>query len=198
MKTLHARSPARHRRGAFTLIEIALSLGIVGFALVGIVGAIPLAMNNSRLSIAQSRAASVAATIFTNFRAQPFGAVPYTDSATPTINLDIQTATYDPTTGLDSASVTYYAAFDEVPSSAPSSDARRLHFSTSAPTSGVLYKIILHFNNNPTGTLAPYPTTPSAPTVLHAQANAIEATITESDHPNDKFRFSSVIANRSE
>ncbi len=44
MKLLNTRSVA-HRRQAFTMIEIAISLAIIGFALAAIVGVLPLGMN---------------------------------------------------------------------------------------------------------------------------------------------------------
>ena len=181
----------RHAPRAFTLVEIAIALGIVGFVVTGLIGAIPLASNLGQQSIAQSRAASIAGTIFANFRAASFRATPYLDPApnagattggTP-LNLD-QKSIAD--------SITYFAYFDEVTTTAPTSDERRLHFVAAAPSGVTAYQITLHFNNDPPGTLKPDATTP------HAEANAIEASISAVAHPKDVYRFSSVIANRSE
>lgn len=197
MKTRRPRFPRGRRRAAFSLVEVALALGIVGFALVGIVGAIPMALNNGRLSIAQTRAANVAGTIFTNFRTQPFSAVQYLDAsaAAATLDLDVMVTTnatakndpvHDP--------LTFYAAFDEVPSAANANDAQ-LHFSAT-PTGAPCYTVVLRFDNHPAGMLAPYQPAPNA--ALHAQGSGIEASIFETDRPGDVFRFDSVIANRSQ
>ena len=43
-----ASARARRREPAFTMIEIALSLAIIGFALVAIIGALPKGMNVQR------------------------------------------------------------------------------------------------------------------------------------------------------
>ncbi len=195
-----SHDPTRRRRTtrAFTLVEVALALGIAGFVLVGLIGAIPLASSVGQQSIAQSRAASIAGTIFTNFRASTFSTTPYLDAAPgaaattagPLLNLN-KVSTGD--------STTYYAYFDEVTTTAPASttDERRLHFVTTAPGGFPAYQITLRFNNHPAGTLAPYQTTAS-PTDQHAQANAIEVSIYALAHPRDVYRFSSVIANRAE
>lgn len=174
---------------AFSLIETALALGLVGFALVGIIGTLPLAMNNGRQSIAQTRAASVAGTVFTNFRTQPFGAVQLLDDSSATIDLNTQTA------GADNA-VTFFAAFDETPSTAPADDSRRLHFLRTAPVGMPSYRIALRFDNHPAGTFAPYQNAPSA--AWHAQANGVEASISPQNRPGEVYRFASVVANRSE
>ena len=179
-------------------MEVALALGIVGFALVGLIGAIPLAANVGQQSITQSRAASIASTIFTNFRNSPFGNAPYLDAApgadpstAATVSLDIKT------TG---DSLTYFAYFDEVTTSAPSptTDTRRLHFVSTAPTGVPVYQITLRFNNHPAGTLAPYSTGSAGASTTHAQANSIEVSVAALAHPGDVYRFSSVVANRSE
>lgn len=193
------------RQRAFSLVEVALALGVVGFALVGIVGALPVAMNNGRLSIAQTRAASIAGTIFAKFRAQPFSTVQYLDdSSAGTINLNSRTP--DPTVVGDTSDLLkFYASFDEMVTT-PSADARRLHFSTIKPANGPSYRIMMRFNNSPAGMLAPYQTTAGG--VKHAQGNAIEISIFDANIPediilkgqrsSDVFRFDSVVANRSE
>ena len=180
--------PCFHR-AAFSLIETALALGLVGFALVGLIGAIPLAMNNGRQSIAQTRAASVAGTVFANLRTQPFDAVQLLDATGKAIDLNTRT------TG-DNDQTTFLAVFDEVPSAAPTDDARRLHFVGVAPAGALAYRVVLRFDNHPAGTLAPYQTAPDAP--WHAQANGIEASISPQERPDEVFRFASVVANRSE
>ena len=153
---------ARLARHGFSLVEVALALGIVGFALVGLIGAIPLAASVGQQSIAQGRAASIASTIFTNFRTSSFSLAPYLDpapgasaTAATAVNLDTRT-TPD--------SLSYFAYFDEVTTTAPSptTDARRLHFVAAVPAGVPVYQITLRFNNNPAGTLAPYATSTGA------------------------------------
>lgn len=48
MKVLNKTFPARRATSAFTMVEIALSLAIIGFALVAIVGALPAGLNVQR------------------------------------------------------------------------------------------------------------------------------------------------------
>ena len=95
--------------------------------------------------------------------------------------------------------MTYYAYFDET-TSAPTNggDQRRLHLLSQQPAGSAslsLYQVTLRFNNNPPGTLLPYA---AAAGTTHAQANAIELSIFSLARPKDVFRFSSVVANRSE
>ena len=224
MKAPAVRSRFGCQSAAFTLIEVALALGIIAFALVAIVGSVPLAMNTGRLSIAQNRAATVAATLFANLRSWPFNAVRCldpdykTNTSSLTINLNLMvttksdTSTGYPTGTPDSnAPVKFFAAFSETTATASTdprfNDPRRLFFFGTLPTSqprflllhppttGPYYTIVLRFNNNPAGTLTPYKLTPTSATV-YAEANGIEASIFESDRPNDIFRFTTVISNR--
>ena len=213
MKTLRPRVWSGRGAAAFSLVEIALALGIVGFALVGIVGALPVAMNNERLSVAQTRAASLANTLFANFRAQPFDIVQYVDGgvndAAPTVVGASGTLNLNTKTSNIGDNVTIYAYFDETAASALAGDERRLHFQSTIPTTGGLYyTIVLRFDNNPTPSpsaanpspaplfLPPYVAAPGG--AMHAQANAVEASITEAGRPRDVFHFNTVIANRSE
>ena len=188
--------PSRRRRRAthaFTLVEVALALGIAGFALAGLIGAIPLASDVGRQSITQNRAASIASTIFANFRAKPFSTVPYLDAASGASDSSASSVNLNSVSTGDSK--TYYAYFDEVTTTVTAGEARRLHFVAAAPAGTTAFQITLHFNNNPAGTLAPYAT---ASTTTHAQANAVEASIFAVARPKEVYRFSSVVANRSE
>lgn len=184
-----AYASTRHPRFAdrgFTLVEVALALGIAGFVLAGLIGAIPLASDVGRQSITQNRAASIASTVFASFRAQKFSAASLLDDGSDTINLN-----------KSDTPAAYRAYFDETVS-ATATDPRRLHFvpaSATLPASAAndpLFSVTLRLNNNPPGTLAPDTTTP------HAQANAVEVSIVAVTRPKDVYRFSSVIANRSE
>ena len=64
MKTLIS-SKAR----AFALIEVSLALGITGFALVAILGLLPVGLDSNRNSAAQTAAANIATQIEGDLRA---------------------------------------------------------------------------------------------------------------------------------
>lgn len=55
-------------QGAFSLIEIVLALGIISFALVGIMGLFPVAMKSAQESQRETRAAQIAQQIFTDLK----------------------------------------------------------------------------------------------------------------------------------
>lgn len=193
-------SSRRHRsaRGAFSLVEVALALGIAGFVLVGLIGAIPVASSVGRQSIDQTRAASIAATVFTSLRAGKFGAASLDEGAN-TIDLN------------GNAPAEYQAYFDETVSSTPTDSQHpdtRLHFApvTGTPPTTVannpVYLISLSLNNYPgkdltppNPTLAPYEMSPG---VTHAKVNAVEVSVRVAARPKDVYRFSSVVANRTD
>ena len=56
---------------AFSLIEIVLALGIISFALVGIMGLFPVAMKSALESQRETRAAQIAQQIFSDLRTLP-------------------------------------------------------------------------------------------------------------------------------
>ncbi len=56
-------------RTAFSLIEIVLALGIISFALVGIMGLLPVAMKSAQESQRETRAAQIAQQIFSDLHA---------------------------------------------------------------------------------------------------------------------------------
>jgi Tfp pilus assembly protein PilV len=55
----------------FSLIEVALALGVAAFALVAIIGLIPIGMNSNQASIEQTAAAGLAASLVADLRATP-------------------------------------------------------------------------------------------------------------------------------
>jgi uncharacterized protein (TIGR02598 family) len=68
MKMLECRkSPVR----GFSLIEIVLALGIVSFAIVGIMGLFPVAMKSAQESQRETRAAQIARGIFDDLQSLP-------------------------------------------------------------------------------------------------------------------------------
>lgn len=95
----------RNRLTAFSLIEIALALGIITFALVGIVGLFPVAVGAATDSQQETQAALIARSIFNQLQATPDTSTrkvttgdSYDDSASAEINLE---ATADTTIGYD-------------------------------------------------------------------------------------------------
>ncbi|MEI6071597.1 MAG: hypothetical protein WCS31_07380 [Verrucomicrobiae bacterium] len=56
---------------AFSLVEIVLALGVISFALVGIIGLFPAAMKSAQESQRETRATLIARQIFSDLRIQP-------------------------------------------------------------------------------------------------------------------------------
>ena len=185
-------------------MEITLALGIVAFALVGIVGVLPLAMTSSRQSADKTRASVIANMLFASFRSQPFQKVGYTDEQ---FN-DDGTLKSNPTpAALDlnavNTDVSFYATFLDASSPADGSTdtfgtQRRLRFS-STNTGGAGYLVTMHFNNQPDGTssINPQPSksvngTPITP----AQANQISLTISAVSRTQDQYHIISTVSNR--
>ncbi len=202
------RSSGRLRRAvaAFSLVEVTLALGIVTFALVGVIGVLPVAMNSSRQSFDKNRAAAIAETLFTSFRSQPFQDVGYLDEQ---FDANGQALTSPHVAPLDlngvsttTTEVKFYATFLDnntavTTASDPYGAQRRLYFG-STTTGGADYLVRMHFNNQPAGSvITPIASTPpnGQPTVP-AQANQVELIISAVSRPQDQYRFMSIVANR--
>jgi uncharacterized protein (TIGR02598 family) len=56
---------------AFSLVEVTLALGIAGFALIAIVGLLPIGINSNQASIEQTAAAGVVRAIMADLRTTP-------------------------------------------------------------------------------------------------------------------------------
>jgi hypothetical protein len=63
------RIPARIT--AFSLVEVALALGIAGFCLIAIFGLIPIALNSNRIAIEQTAANAILSAVIADLRATP-------------------------------------------------------------------------------------------------------------------------------
>ena len=63
-------------RQAFSLVEVALALGIAAVALVAIIGLIPIGLNSNQASSEQTAAAGLAAGIVADLRATPVAIPP--------------------------------------------------------------------------------------------------------------------------
>lgn len=192
---------------AFSLVEVTLALGIVTFALVGVIGILPVAMTSSRQSIDRNRAAAVASTVYASFRSQPFQKVYYltTDLKTdgtprnPTSNATDPNALDLSSLNSTSQAKTFYATFLDV--STPVGDTgdtfgiqRRLCFTADSSRGGADYLVTMRFNNQPDG-MAKI-TDASGTPVQPVQANQVELSISPVSRPADRYRFISLIANR--
>src|SRR4249920_2281378 len=60
---------------SFSLVEVVLTLGVVGFALLAIIGLLPIGLQSGRASIQETRANHLAEQIFNTLRSQRFTAV---------------------------------------------------------------------------------------------------------------------------
>ena len=65
----------------FSLIEVALALGVAAFALVAIIGLIPIGLNSNQTSSEQTAAAGLAAGIVADLRATPVAIPPVAKSS---------------------------------------------------------------------------------------------------------------------
>ena len=69
---------SERRAAGFTLVEIALALGVVAFALTAILGLVPVALDAARDSREQVRAALISQLVFGDLRAGTFTNAPVT------------------------------------------------------------------------------------------------------------------------
>lgn len=83
-----------NKQSAFSLVEVAMSLGITAFAMVAILGLVPIGVNSSQSAINQTAVANIATAIAADLRTTG-----KTDAATPRLGISL------------SGSSTYY--FDE-------------------------------------------------------------------------------------
>jgi uncharacterized protein (TIGR02598 family) len=56
----------------FSLVEVVLALGVIGFSLLAIIGLLPIGLQSGRASIQETRANHLAEQIFSTLRSQPF------------------------------------------------------------------------------------------------------------------------------
>jgi len=94
-------------RGAFSLMEVVIALGVVTFALVGLMGLMPVSIDSSRASVNETRAAQIAQRLFTDYKGQSFTGItfplydtsgnPTGNNLAPSINLTTLTGSSSPT-----------------------------------------------------------------------------------------------------
>lgn len=88
---------------AFSLVEVVLALGVIGFALLAIIGLFPIGLQSDRASIQETRANFIAQQTFATLRSQPFSVVTFSllggsqtfDLSTATGTGPVLHATYD-------------------------------------------------------------------------------------------------------
>lgn len=80
----------RSNRG-FSLIEVTMTIGVVTFALVGLMGILPVALEHTRTCVNETRAAHLARMIFSTLQSEPYTSVacfsPDDDGSTEPIDL---------------------------------------------------------------------------------------------------------------
>lgn len=179
------RRPSDFPRAAFSLIEVALSLALAGFALVGILGALPLALGSGRESIEQTRAASIANTLFSTIRAQPFTRVYYLSDQ---VTADGVATPVGPPADLTTTSArSFFAALPDPAAEEEAQPPGAMKFQSTAAGAG--YRVSFFYHHQP-GT-AGQPTLPAP-----GWASQVEIAVSALDHPKDVYRFVSVVANR--
>ena len=89
MKTLTHRSHgSRQRRAGFSLVEIALALGIAAFALIAIFGLLPVGINSNKTAAEQTAVVDIATGLIADMRQAPTAAAIATAAAaTPPVVL---------------------------------------------------------------------------------------------------------------
>ena len=61
---------------AFSLVEVALALGVAGFCLVAVVGLLPVGLNSTRVAFAQTAATDIITHVLADLRATPASVPP--------------------------------------------------------------------------------------------------------------------------
>ena len=64
------RNPSARRNAGFSLVEVVIALGVVGFAIVAILGVIPLGLKTSHSAQDQTRSAQIAQDILSSMASQ--------------------------------------------------------------------------------------------------------------------------------
>lgn len=75
------------RNRAFSLIEVTTTLGVIAFALVGLIGVLPMALQYTRTSVDETRAAQLARAVFATIHSEPFNEVRCYGNGEPLIDL---------------------------------------------------------------------------------------------------------------
>lgn len=99
--------PSGFRFGAFSLVEVVLSLGVIGFALVAMLGVFPVALRTGHDAQNETRVAQIAQDIITSITSQSQKGFPNATVSQPSsqfsYNLDLSTARIYDTLGADNS-----------------------------------------------------------------------------------------------
>ena len=88
------------RRTAFSLVEVVITLGIIAFALVAIIGLLPIGLKSGRASIQETRANQLAQQLFNTIRSQQFNSVNYSQLGNASATVDLSSTSTTATTRL--------------------------------------------------------------------------------------------------
>jgi uncharacterized protein (TIGR02598 family) len=83
------RMSIQHRKSAFSLIEVVLALGIISFAIVGIIGMMPVAVKSAGDSMRETDATLIARRVFAELKTGTGGNRTLFISANGTTNLNL-------------------------------------------------------------------------------------------------------------
>jgi len=81
---------------AFSLIEVSITLGVVVFALVGLIGVLPLAIEQTRLCVNETHGAQLARMVCTTIEGEPYKASPCFSTSGSLIDFSIMAPGSDP------------------------------------------------------------------------------------------------------
>lgn len=84
-------------RAGFSLIEVAITIGVMTFALIGLIGLLPLALEQTRTSVNETRGAQLARMICATLEGEPYKAAEcFGPEGGGTLDLSSMTATSPP------------------------------------------------------------------------------------------------------
>lgn len=102
-------------RGGFSLMEVTTALGVISFALVALLGVFPLGLENSRVSVSETRAAQLSKMIYATLAAE-VSSVPVKvkcfSEVLPPLTLDPDGTAYDEDFTPTEVSAVLYASYD--------------------------------------------------------------------------------------
>lgn len=134
----------------FSMVEVVLTLGVIGFALLAIIGLLPIGLQSGRASIQETRANHLAEKIFSTLRSQPFNTVSLSQlSNNTTVNLALQNtasgatgtqlhAKYDGTFVSGSDYFTIEVRFRNTPDGVELGTANEVHLKVTSRETGTL------------------------------------------------------------
>lgn len=126
---MNPSSPKAAARG-FSLIEVAITMGIMVFAFFGLLGLFPLALEQSRSCVSETRGAQIARMVFSTLQSESFtSAECFGDSTEGPLDLS--------TLDTSSAPVVMYASYDSVGNATITR--------TDVPPVDATYRMELHF-----------------------------------------------------